>query len=288
MADKMVCPTSMFRIKICGITTPEDALLAADAGADAIGLNFYEKSPRCLTLGKAGEIVRALAQQPGESNSTQSPELIGVFVISAERTSHTTGGTLQTMFQLYESSDIRSFSAFQIHGEEPTDLMSKMNVSANIDPKLFAALLPDPATPIMPVIRAFRCQSADLSPVYDYLQACEHYHEQLQKIVGSTNCVEPSLPRAILLDAYRPGMHGGTGQVVDWHMVREQRDKLLGLPLILAGGLTPDNVAEAIATARPDAVDVASGVESSPGKKDSAKVRDFVAAAKEAFVKLGR
>ena len=71
-------------------------------------------------------------------------------------------------------------------------------------------------------------------------------------------------------------------------MVRDQRDKLLGLPLILAGGLTPDNVAEAILTARPDAVDVASGVESSPGKKDPAKLRDFLAAAQTAFATLAR
>ena len=97
----------------------------------------------------------------------------------------------------------------------------------------------------------------------------------------------PRLPHAILLDAHASDSYGGTGQTLDWNMIRDERDRLLGLPLILAGGLTPDNVAEAIATARPDAVDVASGVESSPGKKDPAKVRDFVAAAKEAFAHLG-
>jgi phosphoribosylanthranilate isomerase len=91
------------------------------------------------------------------------------------------------------------------------------------------------------------------------------------------------LPQAVLIDAFQPGAYGGTGARADWPAVRRQH---WPVPLILAGGLTPENVAEAIATARPDAVDVASGVESAPGKKDPAKVRAFVTAAKRAFAEL--
>jgi phosphoribosylanthranilate isomerase len=90
-------------------------------------------------------------------------------------------------------------------------------------------------------------------------------------------------PSAILVDAAVPGEFGGTGAKADWDALATHDMWLGETPLILAGGLTPDNVAEAIRIVRPAAVDVASGVESSPGKKDPAKVRDFVAAARAAF-----
>jgi phosphoribosylanthranilate isomerase len=128
--------------------------------------------------------------------------------------------------------------------------------------------LPTPWYPL--IIRAFRGSPDSLA---SYLHQCES---------------AGGLPNAILLDAHAPGAYGGTGQTLDWASIPAQRDKLLGLPLILAGGLTPDNVAEAIRLAHPDAVDVASGVESSPGKKDPAKVRDFIAAAKSAFAALDK
>jgi phosphoribosylanthranilate isomerase len=92
-------------------------------------------------------------------------------------------------------------------------------------------------------------------------------------------------PQAILLDAFQPNSFGGTGQTANWHTIQANRDSFQ-LPLVLAGGLRAENVAEAIATTRPDAVDVASGVESAPGKKDPAKVRAFVESAKEAFAAL--
>jgi phosphoribosylanthranilate isomerase len=91
---------------------------------------------------------------------------------------------------------------------------------------------------------------------------------------------------AVLIDAAVSGMYGGTGQTIDWTRLVNFQDSIGRMPLILAGGLTPDNVAEAIRIVRPYAVDVASGVESSPGKKDAAKVRDFVAAAREAFEQI--
>src|SRR5205814_5109867 len=82
-------------------------------------------------------------------------------------------------------------------------------------------------------------------------------------------------PAAILVDAHVPGLHGGTGQTAPWQLLADFRP---GVPLILAGGLTPENVAEAIRIVRPYAVDVASGVESAPGKKDADKLRRFIEA----------
>jgi len=254
----------MFKIKICGITTPEDALLAADAGADAIGLNFYEKSPRYVSLNIAHEIDTALGIQTARA---------GVFV-NADH------------FRICQCSAQASAAYVQFHGDEsPKDVVewrkeldfySETLAQAQHKEPWFAKWMRAFTGVSKPVkfklIRAIR-HVGDLDDVYSYLRSCEQ--------LGG-------LPHAILLDAHNPGTYGGTGQKLDWKVVRDERDKLLGLPLILAGGLTPENVAQAIATARPDAVDVASGVESSPGKKDPAKVRDFVAASKEAFARLER
>jgi phosphoribosylanthranilate isomerase len=97
-----------------------------------------------------------------------------------------------------------------------------------------------------------------------------------------------ALPQAVLLDAFAPGSYGGTGQVLDWLAIASARPALLNLPIVLAGGLTPTNVAEAIFAAQPDAVDVASGVESAPGIKDAAKVYAFAAHAKKALAALDK
>ena len=214
----------MFRIKICGITSVEDALLAAEAGADAIGLNFYDKSPRYVTAERAKEICEALPANVAK---------VGVFVNSPSK------GIIATVSRV-------GLSAVQLHGDEGPD---------------FLALLGK-----LPVIKAFRCKESTLDGVKAFLGLCN----------------ESSHPSAILLDAHAPGNYGGTGQVIDWAGLARERKKLLGIPLILAGGLTPLNVAAATRLARPDAVDTASGVESAPGKKDPARVRDFIAAAKEA------
>jgi phosphoribosylanthranilate isomerase len=288
----------MFKIKICGITTPEDALLAADAGTDAIGLNFYEKSPRHISQERARTISMALALEL----VTRPPvHVLGVFVN-------------MPLEQSVQHAMDAGIGEYQFHGDEPSESIGRLSnvLRAFRDDNPAPPSLPDfldakraaiktflerllatleepgiaqdavaPQTPpdrVSPpwhplLIRAFRWQSTSLQPVEEYLRHC--------KTAGG-------LPHAVLVDAHAPGSYGGTGQTIDWHMIHDQRDKLLGLPLILAGGLTPDNVAQAIATARPDAVDVASGVESSPGKKDPAKVRDFVAAAKEAFATLAR
>ena len=212
----------MFRIKICGITSVEDALLAAEAGADAIGLNFYDKSPRYVTAEKAKEISDALPAGVAK---------VGVFVNSLPK------GIIATVNRV-------GLTAVQLHGDEGPDFLAGLGK--------------------LPVIKAFRCKESTLDSVKAFLDLCG----------------ESSQPIAVLLDAHAPGNYGGTGQILDWAGLARERNKLLGLPLILAGGLTSQNVAEAISLARPDAVDTASGVESAPGKKDPEKVRPFVAAAK--------
>jgi len=260
----------MFKVKICGITTPDDALLAASLGADAVGLNFYDKSPRYLTPEQASDVSAAIWP-----NKQEDPRLrvVGVFVNS-------------TLDEQAKSGVVRTISDFQHHGDESPSTIATLSKASRVlaeglskgaslewfKERMFQDLpkTPDSEWKAM-IIRAFRPKSNSLSFVADYLREC---------------AAQGSLPSAVLLDAHAPGSYGGTGIRLDWNMVRDQRDKLLGLPLILAGGLTPDNVAQAILTARPDAVDVASGVESSPGKKDPAKLRDFIAAAKEAFSKL--
>jgi phosphoribosylanthranilate isomerase len=250
----------MFKIKICGITTPEDALMAAEAGAGAIGLNFYEQSPRCVSAGRATEIIDRLR----EDYSADRLRVFGVFV----------NATLDDILWTVRDADIFGVEkgfGIQLHGDEPPELIAGLHregLGRTGDLLQVTGHLPE-----VPVVRAFRCRAPDLSMEAAYLNQCRR--------LGS-------LPQAILLDAHQPGAYGGTGQCPDWNAIVSSRRDLAGLPLILAGGLTPENVAEAIRLVCPDAVDVASGVESSPGKKDPAKLCAFIAAAKKAFATLAR
>ena len=118
------------------------------------------------------------------------------------------------------------------------------------------------------IIRAFRCREGDIDVVYRYLDQCSR------------------MPNAVLIDAYAAGSYGGTGKVVDWAAAETVVRQIRPVPLILAGGLHSENVAEAISAVHPQAVDTASGVETAPGKKESEKVVKFVRAALEAFAKL--
>jgi phosphoribosylanthranilate isomerase len=245
----------MFQIKVCGITTPDDALLAAEAGASAIGLNFYEKSPRFITADRAAEIVARLR----EEYSADQVHVFGVFV----------NASLDEILWTIRDGDLygpeKGFG-IQLHGDEPPELIRGLHregLGRSGDLLQVTGHIPE-----VPIIRAFRCARGDFTPIGDYLESCRQ--------LGS-------LPQAVLVDAFAPGSYGGTGQCLDWTAIEKGRQHLAGLPPILAGGLTSANVAEAIRSARPDAVDVASGVESAPGKKDAAKVYAFVAAAKKAF-----
>lgn len=149
---------------------------------------------------------------------------------------------------LRETSSRLQLNWVQLHGDEPPEVVA--------------------ADGLPSVLKAFRIGPAGIQPVLDYVAACR----------GAGKA-----PDAVLLDAAKDGEFGGTGQTVDWNLARQIKEQLAGIPVVLAGGLTPFNVAEAIATSRPDAVDVASGVESKPGTKDLMLIRAFVMNAKKAL-----
>lgn len=241
----------MFRIKICGITNVEDAVAAVDAGADAIGLNFYEKSPRCVTIFEAKSIVDEV-----EDPAYSQPRSTGVFV-NAE---------IDTIRRIVNEIGI---SNIQLHGDESPDYLVEIPKIARRTARIGGRDIL--STHRCNVIRARRFDDRGVSAIASDINACE---------------VAGRRPAAVLIDAFTPGRYGGTGETVSWVGLVDHRKWLGDTPLILAGGLTPDNVAEAIRIVRPAAVDVASGVESSPGKKDPHKVRDFVAAAQAAFESL--
>jgi phosphoribosylanthranilate isomerase len=216
-----------FRTKICGITNIEDALGAAEAGAGAIGLNFFSKSRRFVEKETARKIAAALNERVLR---------VGVFVNAAAH--HITA-----------IADEVGLDAVQLHGDERPRLIAELPTR-------------------LPIIRAHRCGLAGFEPLQRYLDEC--------RSLGR-------LPDYILLDADAGANFGGSGAVADWPSIAGHREALAGLPLILAGGLTPDNVAAAIAAVHPDAVDVATGVESAPGHKDPVRVVRFISAANEGF-----
>ena len=201
---------SVVRSKICGITRIEDALIAAEAGADAIGLVFYAKSPRAVSIQQARDIVAAL---PAFVTT------VGLFVnASREELNDVLAGV--------------ALDLLQFHGDEtPAECESYQR----------------------PYIKALRVKPGD-----DIAQLAAPYAKA----------------RGILLDTYVPGIPGGTGAAFDWSLV--PRD--LPQPVILAGGLSADNVQAAIEKVRPYAVDVSGGVEADKGIKDAAKIRAFMRA----------
>ncbi|MCQ4287056.1 phosphoribosylanthranilate isomerase [Pseudomonas stutzeri] len=196
------------RSKICGITRVEDALVAAEAGADAIGLVFYAKSPRAVNIQQARAIIAALPP---------FVTTVGLFV-NASRC------------EINETLDAVSLDVLQFHGDEtPADCEGFHR----------------------PWYKALR------------VKAGEDVRAQVARYVGAS---------AILLDTFVAGVPGGTGEVFDWSLIPADLPK----PLILAGGLTSQNVRQALAEVRPFAVDVSGGVELSKGVKDAQKVQDFV------------
>ena len=217
----------MFQIKICGITNVEDARAVGATEADAVGLNFYPQSPRCVSLEQARPIVDALPEGKVK---------VGVFVNAPRQ-------------DVCDTFDQLGLDLIQLHGDESPIYVSKLDGR--------------------PVIRAFRLSEEErLYPVFDFLEACR-----------KLGC----LPRMVLVDALVPGVYGGTGVTADWTMLREYPTEDTYPPLVLSGGLTPQNVVEAIDIVGPDAVDAASGVEQSEGRKDAAAVKAFVRGARYAF-----
>lgn len=201
-------------VKICGITNVDDALAAAEAGADALGFNFCESSPRHVPVATAAQITRALPPRVVK---------VGVFVNAPEEL------VVRAMGEC-------GLNLLQFHGDESPEYCRQFGLMS---------------------MKAFRMRdAASLAELAKY----------------------PT--DAWLLDAYAPDKAGGTGEKFNWDLAVEAQR--LGRPIFLAGGLTPDNVGEAVRKVRPYGVDVASGVEATPGKKDLAKVKAFIAAAKGA------
>ncbi len=194
------------RVKICGITNIEDARFALDAGADALGFNQYQQSPRFVEVDQTRELV---GQLPPLVTS------VGLFVNeSAER--------------VREICTWVGFDLLQFSGDETDEYCRQFD---------------------LPYIKAIRVRDAQI------------LEREIQRYPGS---------RGILLDAYVKNQFGGTGQVIDW-----QKLPVLNQKIVLAGGLDPQNVSEAIAQVRPYGVDVSSGVEMSKGKKDRKKILEF-------------
>lgn len=194
------------RIKICGVTNLEDALVAAELGADAIGFVFYEKSPRYINPGAAAFIIRELPPFVAT---------VGVFVNEPPA-------------RVVDIAKAAGVGCIQLHGDETPEYCQAVGLRT---------------------IKALRVKDASV----------------LNKLRSFT-------VSAILLDTYREGVPGGTGETFDWQIASEAA--ATGR-VILSGGLTPENVRQAIDKVQPYAVDVSSGVESRPGRKDHDKLRKF-------------
>ncbi len=201
------------RVKICGITRPEDGVLAARLGADAVGLVFHPKSPRAVTVEQARAIVAVLPPFVAR---------VGLFVDAEPK-------TIEAVLQALP------LDVLQFHGAELPGACRSYG---------------------RPYIKAIR-----MRPEVDLHAAALDYHDAA----------------AFLLDAYVAGIEGGTGRSFDWSRVPDDLPK----PIILAGGLTPDNVAQALTLVRPYAVDVSGGVERDKGIKDEDKMRRFIGSVRD-------
>ncbi len=219
----------MTLVKICGITNIEDALIAAEAGADMLGFIFYPPSARYVPPEKVQKIVSGLRSQvrswakmqfdPKPETWNLKPKLVGVFVNAPAA-------------EIREIMDFCGLDFAQLHGDETPEMV------ASFGGRAFKAI--NPASPAEA--------------------------EEISSLVIRRSPF-------VLFDAFHPTERGGTGRLADWEMAAQLARRY---PILLAGGLTPQNVADAIATVHPLGVDVSSGVESSRGKKDPAKVRVFI------------
>jgi phosphoribosylanthranilate isomerase len=219
----------MVHVKICGLTDLNDALTAAEAGADMLGFIFYPGSPRYVSPDQARAIVTALHERYPHIRT------VGVFV----------NETPAVVWQVLEYCGIQ---LAQLHGEEPVTWLKKPSVLAG---------------------RAYKALRLRSQAEADRLAAEYALPLSLAEHMGV-----PSL----LVDAYHITVRGGSGQLADWDvaawLARQHR-------LLLAGGLTPANVAQAVRCVRPWGVDVASGIERAPGRKDPTAMRTFIRLAKE-------
>ena len=215
-------------VKICGIRDVDTALVAAQAGADAIGLNFYPGSKRRVDVDEAARIVEALPADVTPIGLFVNADVTEIVRIARECGLHT----------------------LQLHGDEPAELLAELAYAGRFE-----------------LIRAFRVGAAGLAPMEAELARLQ------QAGVTLAGC---------LVDADVQGHYGGTGQTAPWDLLSREWRAAEWPPLILAGGLTPSNVAEAIRSCRPWGVDVAGGVESAPGRKEPSLIQEFLQNARDA------
>jgi len=200
----------MVRIKICGITNSADALAAVEAGANLLGFNFYEKSPRFITESEAEKIRRQLPKKV---------EAVGIFVNASPADVTAVRNSVK-------------LDAAQLHGDESPEITVEI-------------------ARLLPVIKAFRVEpDFPLATLSEYPDAF-----------------------AFLFDAAHTGQYGGTGRTTDWDVARRAA---VDHRIILASELKVENVAAAVRIVRPYGIDVASGVESRPGKKNHERLREFI------------
>jgi phosphoribosylanthranilate isomerase len=202
------------RIKICGITRQEDAHAVSDSGADALGLVFYQNSPRAVTAEQAADIA-----------SVVSPFVTVVALFVDE-----------PVASIERILSIVPINLIQFHGSETQQFCQQFG---------------------RPWIKALRVRAG-----LNIVGECHHFRQA----------------RGVLLDSWKEGVPGGTGETFNWALASDN----LTLPMVLAGGLDEHNVGEAIRTLRPAAVDVSGGVESAPGIKSASKIHRFVAAVRAA------
>lgn len=205
----------MTRVKICGVTLPDDAARVAASGADFIGFNFWPKSKRYVAPERAPMLS-------GVARSAGAAKLVGVFV----------DPEVDEVLAITSAVDL---DVIQLHGDESPDLVKRISLAV-------------------------------YRPVWKAVPVASRRDIEHLDVWGA---------EAILLDAPTPG-RGGAGAKFDWALAREARERFPRLNIVLAGGLDPDNVAEAVRTVEPWAVDVASGVEAGPGIKDAAKLDAFL------------
>jgi phosphoribosylanthranilate isomerase len=207
----------MLRVKICGLTTPQDAEAAIEFGADALGFNFFPGSKRYVRIETAGDWIAALPDDV---------EKVGILVNPSWKEAKAVAGTA-------------GITALQLHGAETPEFCRRL------------------------MEEGIRFEKA--LPVTD---------------AHSVANVPNFFTRTLLLDSGGMGDYGGTGQTFPWEIARDFVQANPSLRVVLAGGLTPENVADAVAMVRPFGVDVTSGVESSPGRKNHGRLRTFIAAAR--------
>lgn len=204
------------RVKVCGITNIDDALISAEYGADALGFVFWEKSPRYISPDRAAAIIKALPP---------FVTAVGVFVD-------------EPAARVRSIIDASGLGCIQLHGSETAEECAKLNGSTGVK-----------------IIKAFRVRDRnDISRLREYNVS------------------------AYLLDAFQEGVPGGTGHTFNWDIAIEAKARGR---VILSGGLNPENIIQALAKVGPYGVDVSSGVEESPGKKDRDKLIKFIKRVKE-------